>query len=84
MLRDQTDEIRAYRRAIALGLVRWDLFLNLGLAYLGTDDLEDAISSLQLATLLGPGHSESHFSLALAYERRGMLDPARREMLVSL
>jgi Flp pilus assembly protein TadD len=84
MLNDQANEIRAYRRAIALGLVRWDLFLNLGLAYLHTDDLEDATHTLQLATLLGPGHSESHFNLALAYERRGMLDPARREMLVSL
>ena len=84
MLNDQANEIRAYRRAIALGLVRWDLFLNLGLAYLHTDDLEDATHSLQLATLLGSGHSESHFNLALAYERRGMLDPARREMLVSL
>jgi tetratricopeptide (TPR) repeat protein len=84
MLDDQADEIRAYRRAIALGLVRWDLFLNLGLAYLHTHDLEDATHSLQLATLIGSGHPESHFNLSLAYERRGMLDPAKREMLVSL
>jgi Flp pilus assembly protein TadD len=84
MLDDQADEIRAYRRAMALGLVRWDLFLNLGLAYLHTHDLEGATHSLQLATLIGSGHPESHFNLALAYERRGMLDPAKREMLVSL
>jgi tetratricopeptide (TPR) repeat protein len=84
MLDDQADEIRAYRRAIALGLVRWDLFLNLGLAYLQTHDLEGATHALQLAALLGPGHPESHFNLALAYERRGRLDPAKREMLVSL
>jgi Flp pilus assembly protein TadD len=84
MLHDQANEIRSYRRAIALGLVRWDLMLNMGLAYLQTDDLESATRSLQLATLLGPGHSESHFNLALAYERRGMFYPAEREMLVSL
>ena len=84
MLDDQTDEIRAYRRAIALGLVRWDLFLNLGIAYLHTHDLEGATHALQLAALLGPGHPEAHFNLALAYERRGMLDPARDEMLLSL
>ena len=84
MLDDQADEIRAYRRAIALGLVRWDLFLNLGLAYLHTHDLQGATHSLQLATLIGSGHPESHFNLSLAYERRGMLDPAKREMLVSL
>ena len=84
MLDDQVDEIQAYRRAIALGLVRWDLFLNLGLAYLHTHDLEGATHSLQLATLIGSGHPESHFNLSLAYERRGMLDPAKREMLASL
>jgi tetratricopeptide (TPR) repeat protein len=84
MLHDQPDEIRAYQQAIALGLVRWDLFLNLGLAYLQTGDLEGATHSLQLATLLGPDHSEPHFNLGLVYERRGMLDPARRELLVSL
>jgi len=84
MLHNQAAEIRAYRRAIALGLVRWDLFLNLGLAYLQTDDLKGATHSLQLATLLGLGHSESHFNLALVYERRGMLESAKREMLVSL
>ena len=47
-------------------------------------DLEGATRTLQLATLLGPEHSESHFNLALAYERRHMFDPAKREMLVSL
>jgi tetratricopeptide (TPR) repeat protein len=84
MLHDQANEIRAYQRAIALGLVRWDLFLNMGLAYLQTDDLDDATRSLQLAALLGPEHPESHFNLALVYERRGMFDPAKREILVSL
>lgn len=84
MLDDQANEIRAYRQAIALGLVRWDLFLNLGLAYLHSHDLEGATQSLQLAALLGPGHPESHFNLALVYERRGILDLAEREMLESL
>ena len=84
MLGDQTNEIRAYRRAIGLGLVRWDLFLNLGLADLETHDLEGATRSLRLATLVGFAHPESHFNLASAYERRGMLEPAKRETLVSL
>ena len=34
--------------------------------------------------LLGENHSESHFNLALVYERRGLLDNAERETLVSL
>jgi hypothetical protein len=31
--------------------------------------------------LLGENHSESHFNLALVYERRGLLDNAERETL---
>jgi hypothetical protein len=35
--------------------------------------------SLRLATLIGFARPESHFNLASAYERRGMLEPAKRE-----
>ena len=34
--------------------------------------------------LLGENHSESHFNLALVYERRGMHADAERETLASL
>ena len=33
---------------------------------------------------LGENHSESHFNLALVYERRGLHADAEREMLASL
>jgi Flp pilus assembly protein TadD len=34
--------------------------------------------------LLGENHAESHYNLALVYERRGMLANAERETLASL
>jgi len=84
MMGNKTAEIREYRRAEALGLKNWDLFLNLGLAQLENGDLDAATDSLRRAVLLGEKHSESHFNLALVDERRGMLADAEHEALVSL
>jgi Flp pilus assembly protein TadD len=84
MMGKRAAELREYQRAAALGLRNWDLFLNLGLAQLETRDLDAATDSLRRAVLLGQDHSESHFNLALVYERRGMLADAEHEMLASL
>lgn len=40
--------------------------------------------NLRREVLLGEDHPESHFNLALVYERRGLLADAEREMLASL
>jgi Flp pilus assembly protein TadD len=84
MMGDRMVEVREYRRAEALGLKSWDLFLNLGLAQLEDGDLDAATDSLQQAVLLGGDHSESHFNLALVDERRGMLPDAEYETLAAL
>lgn len=84
MAGDKTVEIIEYQRAAALGLRDWDLFLNLGLAELGNQDLRAATVDLQQAVLLGGNHPESHFNLALVYERRGLFADAERETLASL
>jgi tetratricopeptide (TPR) repeat protein len=84
MIGNKKAELSEYQRAVALGLINWDLFLNLGLAQLENGDLDDATYILQRAVLLGENHSESHFNLALVYERRGMLADAERETLDSL
>lgn len=84
MIGNRTAEVSEYRRAAALGLRNWDLFLNLGLAQLEDGDLDAAIDSLRQAVLRGPNHPESHFNLALVYERRGLLADAELEMLASL
>jgi len=68
-----TDEIGEYLAAAKLGLNKWDLFLNLGLAYLGQKDWPKAINALRTAVLLGPDHPEAHFNLAIAYERGNRL-----------
>jgi tetratricopeptide (TPR) repeat protein len=84
MMGNRTAEVGEYQRAAALGLRNWDLFLNLGLAQLGNGDLDAATDSLRQAVFLGENHSESHFNLALVYERRGLHADAEREMLASL
>lgn len=84
MMGNGTAEVSEYQRAEALGLRTWDLFLNLGLAQLENDNLDAAMESLRTAVLLGEDHSESHFNLALVYERRGMLADAEHETLASL
>ena len=77
-------EIEEYQRAVQLGLRSWDLFLNLGLGQLGQGDLYGATQNLRKAVVFGGQHPESHFNLALVYERRGMLADAERETLASL
>jgi Flp pilus assembly protein TadD len=84
MIGDTSGEIREYARAEALGLRLWDLFLNLGLAQLEENDLDAATASFRRAVLLGAGHSEAHFNLALVEERRGMLSDAERETLIAM
>ena len=70
------EEIGEYRTAIALGFKKWDLFLNLGLAYADRQDLEDAAAALETAVSLGPEHAETHFNLAVVYERENKLSEA--------
>lgn len=79
-----TYEINEYLAAARLGLHKWDLFLNLGLAYLGQNDSARAINALQTAVLLGPTHPETHFNLAIAYEKGGRLHEALLEITASL
>jgi tetratricopeptide (TPR) repeat protein len=78
------EEINEYLEATRLGLDKWDLFLNLGLAYLGQKEFLKAISVLETAVLLGPDHPEVHFNLAIAYERDNRLREALREITASL
>src|ERR1700728_4431882 len=80
---DHRAELADYQKAVELGLSDWQLFLNLGLLYLDGDRLDDATAVLRLATLLGPYHPETHFNLALAYERTGVYTLAEQEILLS-
>ncbi len=84
MMGDKRAELREYQLAATLGLRTWDLFLNIGVVQLENGELDAATDSLQQAVLLGPNHSESHYNLALAFARRGLLADAEREILASL
>ena len=79
-----TEEISEYLTAARLGLDKWDLFLNLGLAYLAQNEGSKAITTLQTAVSLGANHPEAHFNLAIAYERNNRLCEALREVRASL
>jgi Flp pilus assembly protein TadD len=54
------------------------------LAQLENGKLDAATDSLRRAVLIGEDRLESHFNLALVYERRGMLADAEHETLASL
>jgi tetratricopeptide (TPR) repeat protein len=84
MVGRDSDEIREYRTAVGLGLRQWDLFLDLGLAYLDQRDYPKAVKALETSVLLGPGHPESHFNLAIGYEKAGRLNDALKEIVASL
>lgn len=77
------DEMAEYKRASALGLKKWDLYLNIGIAYLQRNDYPDALTALHRAVALGSNHAEGHFNLALAYERAGQRSAALNELVVA-
>ena len=81
---DEMQELDEYQHAIALGLSRWDLFLNTGVAFLASGNLSAATDALQRAVQLDPSQPESHYNLGLVYERRDMLPEAEQEMLSTL
>ena len=75
-----SEEVEEYETSVRLGLKKWDLFLNLGLAYLAQHQLKRAAEALQRAESLGPEHPETHFNLALVYEKENRLGDALREI----
>jgi len=78
------EEIDEYRTAIGLGLKKWDLFLNLGLAYADRHELEGAEAALMTAASFGPEHAETHFNLAVVYEREDRLNDALEQIIAAL
>jgi tetratricopeptide (TPR) repeat protein len=80
MMGRKAEEINEYGTAVRLGLRTWDLFLNLGLAYLDQHQLLRAADALQTAVTMGPDHAEAHFNLAIAYEAEGRIVDAIREI----
>jgi tetratricopeptide (TPR) repeat protein len=76
MLGNGFSELKEFRQAEALGLRRWDLYLNMGLAQRDIGQLESATRSMQRSVFLGPEHPESHLDLALLYHDQGRLADA--------
>ena len=77
-------ELVEYRTAAELGLHQWDLYLNLGRAYLESTNYPAAADAFANAEALAPQHSETHFNLGLAYERLQRFDLAEQEMKTAM
>jgi Flp pilus assembly protein TadD len=75
-----SEELSEYQTSARLGLKSWDLFLNLGLAYLREHELAPATEALESAVALGPQHAEAHFNLAMVYEDENRMGDAIREI----
>lgn len=84
MTGNREGEIAAYRKAAALGLRDWDLYLNFGRALLESGDLTGAAAQLGTAVELAPTRPEPHFNLGLVYERRASFAAALDELELSL
>jgi len=83
MVGQRAEEVTEYLEAAALGLHKWDLFLNLGLAYLEQQQLAKAAAAFETAVSLGPEHAETHLNLAIVYERERKLREALQEITAS-
>jgi Flp pilus assembly protein TadD len=77
------EEVNEYLAAARFGLRNWDLFLNLGLAYLGLHELGLAADAFATAESLAPDHPEPHVNLALVYESEGRLTKALDEITIA-
>jgi tetratricopeptide (TPR) repeat protein len=84
MMSAEREELDEYKRAVALGLSRWDLFLNIGVAFLVNGNLQAATDALEHAVRLDSNQPESHYNLGLVYEQRDMLAEAEKEMIFVL
>jgi len=73
-----------YLEAARIALDKWDLFLNLGLAYLGQNESLKATDALQTGVSLGRDNPEVHFNRAIAYETGNRLREALQEITASL
>ena len=83
MVGQRAEEVTEYLEAAALGLKKWDLFLNLGLAYLEQQQLTKAAAAFETAVSLGPEHAETHLNLAIVYKRERNLREALQEITAS-
>jgi tetratricopeptide (TPR) repeat protein len=79
---DHDREIEEYEKAIQLGLEKFDLFYNLGMAYaeyLG--DYDKALGVFKKAERIDPKNDEIHYALGLAYWFKEAESEAVREFL---
>lgn len=75
-LGDYDDAIRAFERAVRLDSKNPDIWVDLGAAYLRTDELSRGKSALRRALDLEPFHALAYYNLGLALQEDGRYEDA--------
>ena len=78
---DQRLEIEYYLRAIDNNYRSAQLYYNLGEAYLGIDQVDDAVQSFEAGLDADTDSADNHFGLGRAYQIRGQLEAAEAELV---
>ena len=68
--------ITVYKKGLELFPGDFMLYYNLGITYLNTGKLEDAVEMIRKAISINPYHASSHLALAEDYRSKGMQIPA--------
>jgi len=77
---DKEGAIKELEKALSLNSLDLDVLYNLGRMYLENNKLDEAINVLSRAANLYPKHSNSHWLLSSAFEKRGEKEKAIKEM----
>lgn len=77
--------IESYRSALEKDDQRWDIYLNLGIAYSNDGDFENAIDAIEKSMARGGDERpEVYYNLGNVYQKRGMYDQAIKAYRTSL
>jgi tetratricopeptide (TPR) repeat protein len=74
-------EISYYEKAIALGYQTDQIYRNLGMVYLWTDQVEEGFRAFKKALSIKPNSADNHFAMGLAHQRGGNYEMAEKEFL---
>jgi Tfp pilus assembly protein PilF len=77
-------EISYYEKAIALGYQTDQIYRNLGMVYLWTDQVEEGYQAFKKALSIKPNSADNHFGMGLAYQHGGNDKMAEKEFLKAI
>lgn len=76
--------VQSYSQAVALDPTNPDLRIALGSLHYALGQYDEAIRTLELATLAKPDHANAHYNLAVSFREKGEIEKAINEMTTVL